>query len=183
MSIDNRDHSHHHADDHSSDGKFFDLFMVVIGALVGVAIFLVFLARTVANDSQVAWVKEDPLYAETVLARIQPVGKVTLPGDEATAGAAAIVTPDAAAPAAAKMTGEQVYNTACFACHGAGVGGAPKFGSAADWAPRKAKGTATLNKHALEGFQGSAGFMPAKGGRVDLSDEEVIAAVQFMTGS
>ena len=37
-----------------------------------------------------------------------------------------------------------------------------------------------MKKHALEGFQGAKGVMPAKGGFVDLSDEEVIAAVEYM---
>jgi cytochrome c5 len=37
-----------------------------------------------------------------------------------------------------------------------------------------------LKEHAIKGFQGSAGFMPAKGGRVDLSDEEVASAVDYM---
>jgi cytochrome c5 len=38
----------------------------------------------------------------------------------------------------------------------------------------------TLNANAINGLQGSAGFMPPKGGRVDLSDEEIIAAVQYL---
>ena len=54
---------------------------------------------------------------------------------------------------------------ACMACHGAGVAGAPKIGDAAAWGPRIAKGADTLHKHAIEGFQGQAGFMPPKGGR------------------
>ena len=37
-----------------------------------------------------------------------------------------------------------------------------------------------LNQHALEGYQGDAGYMPPKGGRVDLSDDEIIAAVQYL---
>jgi cytochrome c5 len=37
-----------------------------------------------------------------------------------------------------------------------------------------------LKNHAINGFQGSAGYMPAKGGRVDLSDEEVASAVEYM---
>jgi cytochrome c5 len=172
-----------HPANQSDDQNFFNLFMVVIGALIGVTIFLIFLARSIASDSQLAWVKEDPAYAAAVAERIEPAGQVVLPGDEAAAGAVAMTVPEAAAPVAAKLTGEQVYNTACFACHGTGVGGAPKLGNASDWQPRLAKGAATLNKHALEGFQGEAGVMPAKGGRVDLSDEEIIAAVNFMTGS
>ena len=115
--------------------------------------------------------------------RLQPAGQVAVPGSEPVAtDAAAGGAEPVAAPVAAKMTGEQVYNAACFACHGAGVGGAPKFGDAAQWGPRIAQGKATLQKHSLEGFQGKAGYMPPKGGRLDLSDEEIIAAVEFMVG-
>lgn len=176
-------HAAGHSQDQADDQNFFNLFMVVIGALIGVTIFLIFLARLIASDSQLAWVKEDPAYATAVAERIKPAARVTLPGDESAAGAVAMAVPEAAAPVAAKLTGEQVYNTACFACHGAGVGGAPKLGDTADWKPRLAQGAATLNKHAIEGFQGQAGVMPAKGGRVDLSDDEIIAAVKFMSGS
>jgi len=169
--------------DQADDQKFFNLFMIVIGALIGITIFLIILARWIAGDTQLAWVKQDPAYATAVDERIKPAARVSLPGDDPAAGAVAMTTPDAAAPVAAKLTGEQVYNTACFACHGAGVGGAPKLGDAAAWKPRLAQGAATLNKHALEGFQGQAGVMPAKGGRVDLSDDEIVAAVKFMSGT
>lgn len=170
-------HSHNEADDQ----KFFNLFMVVIGALIGVTIFLIFLARSIASTSQLAWVKQDPAYASAVAERIRPAAQVSLPGDEPAAGAMAV--PEAAVPVAAKLTGEQVYNTACFACHGTGVGGAPKLGDSAAWKSRLAQGAATMNKHAIEGFQGQTGVMPAKGGRVDLSDDEIIAAVKFLAGS
>ena len=40
----------------------------------------------------------------------------------------------------------------------------------------------TLNKHALEGFQGKAGYMPPKGGRTDLSDQSVMNAVDYLVG-
>jgi len=172
-----------HSADQAADQKFFNLFMVVIGALIGVTIFLIFLARTIATNSQLTWVKEDPAYEAAVAERIKPVAHVSLPGDEPAAGVVAMAVPAAATPVATKLTGEQVYNAACFACHGAGVGGAPKLGDGADWKPRLAQGAATLNKHAIEGFQGQSGVMPAKGGRVDLSDEEIIAAVKFLSGS
>lgn len=167
----------------TDDQKFFNLFMVVIGALIGVTVFLIFLARSIAADTQVAWVKEDPKYAAAVDERLEPAARVSLPGNEPAAGAVATTAPEAVAPVAAKLTGEQVYNAACFACHGSGVGGAPKFGDAAAWKPRVAQGLTTLEKHALEGFQGKAGYMPPKGGRVDLSDEEIIGAVKFVSGS
>jgi cytochrome c len=73
-----------------------------------------------------------------------------------------------------------VYNAACIACHGAGIGGAPKVGDAAGWSERIAQGMDLLREHAIQGYQGSAGYMPPKGGRVDLSDEEILAAVDYI---
>jgi cytochrome c5 len=111
---------------------------------------------------------------------IAPVGQVALAGAEdlAAAQAAPIPTPEAAA---APLTGPQVYNAVCIACHAApGVGGAPALGDGDAWAARIAQGVDTLIDHALHGFSSSTGVMPRKGGRVDLSDEEVIGAVEYM---
>ena len=80
----------------------------------------------------------------------------------------------------AARAGDKVYAEACQACHAAGVAGAPKFGDKAAWKARIAQGNAKLYEHALKGFQGKAGFMPAKGGRADFSDDEVKAGVDFM---
>ncbi|VAX11098.1 Cytochrome c5 [hydrothermal vent metagenome] len=80
----------------------------------------------------------------------------------------------------AQADGQKTYQTACFACHGTGAAGAPKIGDKAAWAPRIAQGMATLEKHALHGFKGKKGVMPAKGGRADLSDDDVKAAVAHM---
>ena len=73
--------------------------------------------------------------------------------------------------------------TACVACHGAGIAGAPKLGDAADWGPRIAQGDALLLEHALKGFTGKKGMMPAKGGFVTLSDAEVKAAIDYMVAN
>jgi len=82
---------------------------------------------------------------------------------------------------AVPLTGQQVYNNVCIACHAPpGVGGAPALGDSDAWAPRIAQGMDTLIDHALNGFTGSAGVMPKKGERVDLSDEEIIGAVEYM---
>jgi cytochrome c5 len=89
----------------------------------------------------------------------------------------------AAAPAGGEMaadTGEHVYSTVCTACHGTGVAGAPKFGDKKAWAPHVAKGKDVLYKHAIEGFTGTSGTMPPKGGNPDLSDADVKAAVDYM---
>ena len=72
--------------------------------------------------------------------------------------------------------GQSVYQQACFACHATGAAGAPKLDDKAAWKDRIAKGKETLYKHAINGFNA----MPAKGGRADLSDADVKAAVDYM---
>lgn len=86
----------------------------------------------------------------------------------------------AASAAVLAADGQQVYQQACASCHKAGIAGAPKTGDAAAWADRIAQGMDILNEHAIKGFKGSKGMMPAKGGRASLSDEEVMAAVAYM---
>ena len=72
-----------------------------------------------------------------------------------------------------------MFDKNCGLCHGAGVGGAPRPGDKANWAPRIAQGVDTLHRHALEGFNGGAGYMPARGG-VKATDAEVKAGVDYM---
>jgi cytochrome c5 len=100
---------------------------------------------------------------------------------EASAPAAPAATPNAPAPVVAENTiGKSVYGKTCAMCHAAGVAGAPKPGDKADWAPRIAQGKDTLYKHAIEGFTGSKGQMPARGANAALPDAEVQAAVDYM---
>jgi cytochrome c5 len=77
------------------------------------------------------------------------------------------------------VAGKKVFDKTCGLCHGAGTGGAPRPGDKANWAPRIAQGTETLYKHALEGFGGAAGYMPARGGAT-VSDADVKAGVDYM---
>jgi cytochrome c5 len=97
--------------------------------------------------------------------------------------AAAATTAAAAAPAPVKVAsadaGKKLYDSVCMACHSAGVAGAPKFGDKAAWADRIKQGVATLDQHAINGFQGKTGTMPPKGGS-QASDEDVKAAVAYM---
>ncbi|NVK29932.1 MAG: c-type cytochrome [Gammaproteobacteria bacterium] len=104
---------------------------------------------------------------------VTPIDHLTDDADEAPTEAAAEPSIDGAA----------LYKQACAACHDMGVAGAPANGDAAQWADRIAQGSEVLYDHAINGYQGSAGYMPPKGGRADLSDEEVQAIVDYMVES
>lgn len=162
----------------SDDQKNVDIILLTIGLLIGVAVILFVIARGVGNQSTATQHSQDAAFQAAVNSRIAPIGNVVLDGEAGQDPGVTAVTEAEAAPSL--MTGPQVYNAACLACHGGGIGGAPKTGDAAAWSARIAQGSDVLNKHAIEGFQGDAGFMPPKGGRVDLSDEEIIAAVEYL---
>ena len=83
----------------------------------------------------------------------------------------------------AESVGEKTYKMACFACHGTGAAGSPKLGDKAAWTPRIAQGNAALHDHALKGYKGKTGYMPPKGGRADISDADVKAAVDYIVSS
>lgn len=106
------------------------------------------------------------------------------PATEAAAPEAAApeaAAPEVAAPAVAdNAQGKSVFNKTCAMCHASGAAGAPITGDKADWGPRIAQGVDVLYTHAIEGFTGQKGAMPARGGSSTLSDEEVKAAVDYM---
>jgi cytochrome c5 len=100
--------------------------------------------------------------------RLTPDGSVCRTGQDCgTAVAAAATGP---------LSGQQVYEKFCFACHATGVSGAPTLGDAEQWAPRTAKGLDALMQSTLNGLNA----MPAKGTCVTCSDDELKAAVQHM---
>ena len=166
----------------SRDQKFFDMYSLVIGVLAFAAIAIYVLAAKMSDVTQGVYTRDTAEYQAAVAERIAPVGRVYLPGEEQESSAPIVEAAAEPEPVATAMTGPQVYNTACLACHSAGVGGAPVVGDAAQWTDRIAQGVVVLRQHAIEGYTGSAGFMPAKGGRVDLSDDEVGDAVDYMVG-
>jgi cytochrome c5 len=117
--------------------------------------------------------------AESIAKRIAPTGEIKKfdPNEPAPVVAVAVAASDK------PKSGEDVYNGGCNACHSAGIAGAPKNGDKAAWGARIAQGAATLYDHAIKGYQGKAGMMPAKGGNTALSDGEVKAAVDFMVAT
>ena len=55
-----------------------------------------------------------------------------------------------------------------------------KKGDRGTWGPRIAQGKATLYEHALKGYNGKAGVMPPKGGRIDLDDALIKQGVDYL---
>ncbi len=157
------------------------------GAVV-LVIAIVLLASFAVGTHEVGADSKATTPMETA-ARIAPVAKLVVgegrapESASAPAGAAPAKTATAALPvgnAAATPDGKATYSQTCTVCHGTGVAGAPKFGEKAAWAPRIVQGSATLHDHAIKGYQGKAGMMPAKGGNTALSDADVKAAVDYM---
>ncbi|MDG1945545.1 MAG: c-type cytochrome [Halioglobus sp.] len=105
-------------------------------------------------------------------ARIHPVGESCIEGDSGCGGVVA------AAASSGPRSGEEVYNSACLACHSTGAAGAPIYGVAANWTDRIAKGNAVLYTSGIEGIAGTG--MIAKGGCMSCSNEEIEAAVDYM---
>ena len=166
------------------DTHFVNVFSMVIALLVAVAIVLFALARIVASRTQDLQVLTEADYARNVAARIQPPTQEAIAGKDNSALAIKAEGPaaggGAAAAAAMPKNGTELFEQTCSVCHGQGIAGAPKAGDKAAWGPRIAKGKASLYEHAINGFQGSSGVMPAKGGRTDVSDDLVKQAVDHM---
>jgi cytochrome c5 len=143
--------------------------LALVGALIPVllVVFLLFKYIMAIMATHVGGV--DPqAAAEEIAQRITPVGQVAI-GE---------VKPDAGGA----VDGKKVYEGLCQACHATGAANAPKAGDKGAWGPRIAQGNDTLFKHAIAGYTGKAGVMPAKGGNAALSDAEVKAAVEHLIG-
>lgn len=72
--------------------------------------------------------------------------------------------------------GEAIVLANCKVCHAQGINGAPILGNEKMWAPRLKQGHEVLVSHALSGY----GLMPARGGKPNLSDEDISNAVLYM---
>jgi len=136
------------------------LITAVILAFTVPVIIILLLVNLVTSANKIG-VGSDVMHPEAIALRIKPVAGFTLV--------------DANAPKLAR-TGQQVYESTCSACHGAGIAGAPKFGDTAMWAPLIATGLDAMLNIALEG----KGAMPARGGNPGLSDFELERAVVYM---
>ena len=158
-----------------TDKVFIKNVSIVLVVLIVFAFSIAFIARSVGFKEDQG---NNPSRNLTTEERIKPVADVYTGEDGATAIEAAVAktAPVQAAAFDGSLDGEMIYVKVCFACHATGVAGAPKPGSAA-MVERTKKGLEALMQTALNGLNA----MPARGGRADLSDEQVQAAVEFMT--
>lgn len=148
------------------DKKFMISFAGVLALLFGITFGIIVLAMIMAPDhAELATAAE----AKKVAARTAPIGAVV------TDPALLVKT---AAVAREPWSAEQVYTQVCSACHEAGVLAAPKLTDKAAWTTRKgaAGGVDGLTASAIKGKNS----MPARGGKADLSDDEIKSAVELM---
>lgn len=163
-----------------------NVFSVVIGILATFAILIFVFARYVGSRTQERQVLSETEYIRHVEKHVAPFQREAVAGETT----AAMTAPAASSTASAggsnanaigtPTTGKALFEQTCSACHGPGIAGAPKAGDKAAWAPHLAKGLPTLYAHALHGFHGSKGVMPAKGGRPEVPNAVVKRAVNYM---
>ena len=161
------------------DRVFFYNYSIVIGLLaVMIIIFLVLALYLGVDEDAVALKQSTKVSANTV-----PVGVVNLLDEDAEAVEAATVATVAAVEEPGDM-GQRVYNGLCISCHN-GLPNIPKVGDKAAWESRIAQGMALLYEHSIKGFISEGGLiaMPPKGGNLNLTDEEVRAAVDYMVAN
>jgi cytochrome c5 len=166
-----------------ADKVFLTHFSMLIGFLALVMFVLMGVAMYLYSQNPPA---ENPQRAQEIQARIAPVG-AAYAGD--TGRAALLAAQDAAKKAAeaqvaygGTLDGKTIYGNLCQTCHANAATGAPVLTDKGAWAPRIAQGLDTLFTHAINGFTGTKGAMPAKGGNPSLTDAQVKATVQWMLG-
>ena len=151
-----------------NDKQFATVFVVVLAGLAILAVILYLIAGYLTEE--VATYKPE----EVILENIKPVGQVNIAGETTQE----VVVAQETAVAAEPMSGEQVYQSKCIACHAAGVAGAPKVGDTSAWAPRIAQGTDNMLKNAVNGLNA----MPPKGTCMNCTEDELRAAIEYMVG-
>jgi len=150
-----------HVEDHSTPIETPKQLIVVVVLAFLVPILLIVMITQMVTGGLKVEVGGRAMSEDAVAERLKPVGEVAL--------AEASTTPGV-------RSGEQVVNTVCQTCHGAGLVGAPKIGDKAAWQPRLTQGVNALHEHAIKGIRA----MPPRGGNPSLSDAEVSAAVDYM---
>ncbi len=157
-----------------TDKAFIKNVTIVLVILVVFTFSIIFLAKKVGFLEET---DDNPSRNLIAAERIKPVADVYT-GEDGPAAIEEAVAETAPAQTAAfdgSLDVEMLYNTVCAACHATGAAGAPLPGSE-QMSQRAEKGMEAMMQSALNGLNA----MPARGGRADLSDEQVRATVEFM---
>ena len=159
----------------TDDRAFVKKFSSIILGLIGITALIIVLAVSMRHTPDPGANPSQTLLAEE---RIAPVAGVHAgaAGEAAVAAVAAAQQAAAAGSTAGPADGKQIYESVCTACHSAGVAGAPQPGSDAFKQRLEAKGLEGLFISATNGLN----VMPPRGGRPDLSDADIRAAITYM---
>ena len=153
------------------DQTFIRRFSGIIIGLVVFTVLIIVLAVSFQGQPDPA---DNPSQMTLAAERIKPVAAVRT-GDAPEPMAAPVQAATVSAAFDGSLDGKLIYDNVCSACHTAGVAGAPMLGE--QMAERSSeKGLEMLVTNAINGIN----VMPARGGRNDLTDEQVQAAVEFM---
>ena len=161
------------SEEQMNNSTFGRLFIIMIIVMTVLTIIIMVLASYMASDvNDRLDQRMDVENSQAIADRIAPVGEL--------ANGSVTPTPIIEITEPIVLSGEEAY-TNCAACHASGIAGAPATGDAAAWSNRIAQDIDILYDHAINGFTGTTGVMPAKGGSL-LSDGSVKAAVDYMVG-
>lgn len=157
-----------------TDNTFIKNVSIVLAILAVFTIAIIFVARDIGFKDEEG---NNPSRNTTTEERISPVAGVHTgeAGAAAIAEAASASTSEPVAAFDGSLDGEMIYTNVCSVCHATAVAGAPKPGSP-EMALRAEKGQDALLQTAINGLNA----MPARGGRADLTDEQIQAVVEFM---
>ncbi len=166
------------------DSVFVKNFSLVLLGLLVIGLSAFVLAKVVNDGAQNTYGPRAAAAATVAPVGALNTGSAAVSVEGAKTGAE-VASATATAPSAADSSdpGKATYSKVCFACHAQGIAGAPKFGDVAAWETRIAQGRETLVQHALGGYTGQAGMMPARGGNPTLTDAEVGAAIDYMVAA
>ena len=150
----------------TSDKEFYRLFGYVSLFIILLAIIIAILsnvfASSVSNDNY------DTVKEKAVEERLSSSEKINLASNPTFKTEVIEVS--------SSKSGKDIYNSVCMSCHMSGAAGAPITGKVDQWSDRIAKGSDKLYSNAINGI----GVMPAKGGLMSLSDDDVKIAVDYM---
>jgi cytochrome c5 len=157
-----------------TDKTFMKNISIVLALLIAFTITIAFLARDIGFKDEEG---NNPSRQTTAEERVKPVSDVYTgeAGAAAIQEAASATTTKQAVAFDGSIDAEMIYTSVCATCHATAVAGAPKPGSP-EMALRAEKGLKALMQNALNGLNA----MPARGGRADLSDDQVQVAVEYM---